>query len=49
MQFNKDCGKSTIEECKLRVVFITPTSAHVDSEEALKNSIQNLDPSSVSL
>lgn len=50
MQFSKDNEKSKIEECKLRVLFITPTSAQRNSEdEALKYFIQNLDPKSVSL
>ncbi|XP_028762651.1 vesicle-associated protein 2-1 [Neltuma alba] len=45
--FNKDAGKSTIEECKLRVVFLCPNSAQGNSEdEALKRSIQDLDPDS---
>ncbi|XP_054823006.1 vesicle-associated protein 2-1-like isoform X2 [Prosopis cineraria] len=47
MQFNKDSGKSTIEECRLRVVFLCPNSAQGNLEdEALKRSIQDLDSDS---
>ncbi|KAI4327181.1 hypothetical protein L6164_019673 [Bauhinia variegata] len=44
--FNKDSGKS-IEERKLRVVYISPSSAQENTEdEAFKSSSQNLDTNS---
>ena len=43
VQFNKDSGKA-VEECKLRVVYVSPQPA----EEALKELKQNIDSSSVS-
>lgn len=50
MQFDKASGKSTIEECKLKVVYLYPNLAKGNSEdEVLKNSIQDLDSNSVSL
>ncbi|KAI9082552.1 hypothetical protein K1719_035421 [Acacia pycnantha] len=45
--FSKDSGKSTIEELKLRVVYLYPNSAQGNSgDEALKRSMQDLDSNS---
>ncbi|KAJ8774492.1 hypothetical protein K2173_016938 [Erythroxylum novogranatense] len=45
--FNKDNGEKTIEECKLRVVYVSPSSAQGGLEdEALRGSTQSSDPSS---
>lgn len=49
IQFNKDSGK-TLEECKLRVVYLSPTSAQGNSEfDALGSSAQSAESNSVSL
>jgi len=49
LQFNKDSGNS-IEDLKLRVAYITPSSPEGSSEDdAAKNSGQKLDTSSVSV
>lgn len=37
IQFNKDSGR-TVEECKLRVVYISPHSSPGQSEDAFKQS-----------
>jgi hypothetical protein len=49
LQFNKDSG-NLIEDLKLRVSYITPTSPEGSSEDdAARNSAQKLDSSSVSV
>ncbi|KAJ8754418.1 hypothetical protein K2173_002869 [Erythroxylum novogranatense] len=45
--FNKDNGEKAIEEYKLRVVYVLPSSAQGNVEDkALKSSTQNRDPNS---
>lgn len=47
-QFNKDSGKP-IEECKLKVLYASPSSADGNVEdEALRSSTRSLDGNSVS-
>ncbi|KAG7952192.1 hypothetical protein I3843_12G046900 [Carya illinoinensis] len=45
--FNKDSGRA-IEECKLKVLYISPASAHANSEnQALAGSTQSPDTNSL--
>lgn len=49
VQFNKDGGK-TVEECKLRVVYVSPNTGQDNLEDnTLKSSRQSFDDSTVSL